>query len=61
MAVYDYKNRTKQTLWISKEHSEVLKKLDEAFPEVREKPLSERIAFYNGFLCQIMTNIQKNK
>lgn len=61
MAVIDNKNRTKQTLWISKEHSEVLCKLDEAFPEVREKPLSERIAFYNGFLCQILTNIQKNK
>lgn len=55
----DNKNRVKQTLWISPEHSDVIAKLDTAFPEVAEKPLSERIAFYNAFLLQIIQNVNK--
>lgn len=57
----DNKNRVKQTLWISPEHSEAIKELDTAFPEVAEKPLSDRIAFYNAFLLQIIKNVNKNK
>lgn len=57
----DNKNRVKQTLWISPEHSAVIKDLDFVFPEVADKPLSDRIAYYNAFLLQIIKNVNKNK
>lgn len=57
----DNKGRVKQTLWISPEHSKVIRDLDFAFPEVADKPLSDRIAYYNAFLLQVVIKTAEKK